>query len=45
MKVRAAVTDTHPLVFYAAASKKLSRDAKFHFEATERGAIFAIVNW
>lgn len=37
MKRRAAVTDTHALVFYSAASKKLSRAAKAYFEAAESG--------
>jgi PIN domain nuclease of toxin-antitoxin system len=33
---RAAVTDTHPLVFHAAGGTKLSRKAAAHFQASER---------
>ena len=33
---RAAVTDTHPLVFHAAASPRLGRNAAAHFRASER---------
>src|SRR2546425_275626 len=33
---RAAVTDTHPLVFHAAASPRLGKKAAAHFRACER---------
>ena len=33
---RAAVTDTHPLLFHAAATGRLSRRAAAHFEACEQ---------
>jgi PIN domain nuclease of toxin-antitoxin system len=33
---RAAVTDTHPLIFHAAASPRLGRKASAHFRACER---------
>ena len=33
---RAAVTDTHPLVFHAAASPRLGKRASAHFRACER---------
>ena len=39
----AAVTDTHPLVFHAAASRRLGKRAAAVFEAAERGGAIIYV--
>jgi PIN domain nuclease of toxin-antitoxin system len=36
-ETRAAVADTHALIFHAAGGGKLGPRARAHFEATERG--------
>jgi len=41
--VEAAVTDTHPLLFHAAASRRLGRRAATVFEAAERRAAVVYV--
>lgn len=41
--VEAAVTDTHPLLFHAAASRRLGRQAAAVFEAAERRAAVVYV--
>lgn len=41
--VEAAVTDTHPLLFHAAASRRLGRRAAAVFEAAERRAAVVYV--
>lgn len=41
--IEAAVTDTHPLLFHAAASRRLGKRAAAVFEAAERGAAVVYV--